>query len=240
LRALQITDAELSDVFFALETRPNRDRTFGPAVDEETLRKLVGLSSGASESNAASDTADQYADAVVAHWIEVMRSAATNSRVCRYFHVPEHVMSDLVDEMIAGASRVDLRRMVAAQIRPAIIPQARLKEAVVKPALLAANAIGAFVMWLGYASVPPEERPPRRDAPNSRVFQPSPPMDFPVLQERPSSFDSRFYGDWFNAYFAFVDDNSASIKGQRINVEQNARLGAILSTLNPSERAARA
>lgn len=240
IRALQITDTELSDVFFALETRPDRERTFGSAVNEEALRKLAGLSTGQSEGNGVLDTADQYASAVVAHWIEVMRSAATNGRVCRYFHVPDHVMSDLVDELIAGASRLDLRRQVAAQIRPAIIPQARLKEAVVKPALLAANAIGAFVMWLGYASAPPAERPARQDEPSARVFQPRPPMDFPELQEQPSSFDGRFYADWFNAYFAFVDDNAASVKGQRIDVEQNSRLGAILSTLTPSKRVAHA
>jgi hypothetical protein len=238
IRALQITDAELSDVFFVLETRPGRERTFGSAVDEDTLRKLAGLSTKPSQGAGVSDTADQYAAAVVAHWIDVMRSAATNARVCRYFHIPDNVMSDLVDELIAGASRVDLRRQVAEQIRPAIIPQARLKDAVVKPALLAANAIGAFVMWLGYASIPPDQRPARRDEPDSRVFQPRPPMDFPELQERPSSFDGRFYGDWFNAYFAFVDDNAASIKGQRINVEQNGRLGRILSTLGPSQRVA--
>ena len=179
IRALQITDAELSDVFFALETRPDRERTFGSAVDEDTLRKLAGLSTGQSQGNGASDTADQYASAVVTHWIDVMRSAATNSRVCRYFHVPDNVMSDLVDELIAGASRIDLRRQVAAQIRPAIIPQARLKEAVVKPALLAADAIGAFVMWLGYASVRPASALPGEMSPTIAFFNRARQWTFP-------------------------------------------------------------
>jgi hypothetical protein len=240
LRALQISDAELSDVFFALETKSDRVRVFGTALDADTLLETVRRPSAKSKANGTSDTADEYASAVVAHWIDAMRLVATNPRVCRYFYVPDNVMSDLVDELIAGASRLDLRRQVAAQIRPAIHSQSRLKDAVVKPALLAADAIGAFVMWLGYASVPPEERPARVDDPNKRVFQPRPPMDFPQLQERPSSFDARFYGDWFNGYLAFVGDNAASVKGQRINVEQNSRLGAILSTLSPSERVARA
>ncbi|MBV9219043.1 MAG: virulence factor SrfC-like protein [Methylobacteriaceae bacterium] len=236
IRLLQVSDAELSDVFFNLETRfdPNRVRIYGRGVDEESLRKSFGLGKAQTKGNGAVDAADRYALAAVEHWVESIRSVATNPRMCRYFMIHEDAMSQLVDELIAGAARTELRARLANEIRPAMGTHARVKDSIVKPAMLAANVVGSFVMWLGYDQLQPTARPTRKDS--AKVFQPRPPMDFPQLDERPSSFDTTFYEDWFTAFIAFVGENAGSVKGQTINVEENARLGEILKTLGTSAR----
>ncbi|MBV9705447.1 MAG: hypothetical protein JO163_22195, partial [Methylobacteriaceae bacterium] len=236
IRLLQVSDAELSDVFFNLETRfdPNRVRIYGRGVDEESLRKSFGLGKAQTKGNGAVDAADRYALAAVEHWVESIRSVATNPRMCRYFMIHEDAMSQLVDELIAGAARTELRARLANEIRPAMGTHARVKDSIVKPAMLAANVVGSFVMWLGYDQLQPTARPTRKDS--AKVFQPRPPMDFPQLEERPSSFDTTFYEDWFTAFIAFVGENAGSVKGQTINVEENARLGEILKTLGTSAR----
>ncbi len=236
MRVLQTSDIELGDVFFNLETRRGGILPIGRRIDHRKVGEELGIEADA-ETSSPGDTADLYADAAVEHWVETIRSLANNPRVCRHFHLPETTMSGLVDELIAGSVRLDLRGRVANGIRPAIRPQSRVKDAVVKPALLAADTIGAFVFWLGYDGVEPAERPAQRNNPAVRIFQPRPPMDFPELEAQPSSFDERFYSDWFNAYFDFVKGNSESVAGRSVDIVQNGRIGSILATLMEPVRA---
>ncbi len=242
IRVLQTSDIELGDVFFNLETKHGRDLPRGRGIDEQRVREdVLGPEDEEEEDelSEAADMGDHYANAAVAHWVGSIRSLANNRRVCRHFQLSETAMSNLVDELIAGSLRLDLRKRVAEQIRPAMVTQhGRLKEIVVKPALLAANAIGAFVFWLGYDEVEPAQRPSPRGKPNVKVFQPAPATDFPQLDEQPSSFDERFYSDWLAAYRDFVLKNSQNFSGRQIDVAQNGRIGAILSTLNAAGRAA--
>lgn len=255
MRSLQLSDAELADVLFNLETKQNRDRvrTYGRRIDADALRRTVGIgraneatnganstsapraSAGAGSNGAAKESGGDFADrsalAVIEHWVGSIRSIADNARMCRYFFMPEKAMTELVDELIAGAMRLDLRARLAEEIRAASGSQNRIKDAVVKPAMVSADIVGAFVMWLGYDRVATTERPNRRDDPRRQIFEPRPPMEFPHLEEKPSSFDQQFYGDWFNGFFDFVKENAGSKNGQNIDVAQNNRLGDILSSL---------
>jgi hypothetical protein len=231
MRVLQSSDIELGDVFFNLETKNGRDLPRGRRIDGGRLSESLGLDADIAISG-TSDLGDHYANAAVEHWVGSIRSLANNPRVCQHFRLTETTMSNLVDELIAGSVRLDLRKRVARGIRPTITPQARFKDRVVKSALLAADEIGAFVFWLGYDEVLPAQRPAQRATPQVRIFQEPTPVDFPQLEEQPSSFDERFYGDWFTAYFDFVSKNADSIEGRLVDIEQNNRIGAIIAALN--------
>ena len=237
IRLLQTSDIELGDVFLNLATNREKPLPTGRTIDRDRLRDLLGLESGG-QGTEIRDAADAFANAAVEHWVETIRSLANNPRVCRHFRMGEQSMSDLVDELIAGAARLDLRRRVAGTIRPSVPPHPSVKDAVVQPALLAANAIGSFVFWLGYDGVEPAKRPAQRGSAGVRVFQPPPPADVPDLKEQPSSFDERFYGDWFTAYFDFVKLNTESVAGRQIDIEQNGRIGQILVGLGRGGSAA--
>ena len=225
VKLLQTSDTELGDVFFELQTRPMPSE-----IDVTSIFKDTGIEQGDGETGAV-DKADAFASAAVGHWVETIRSLANNPRVCRHFQFEESALSALVDELIAGTTRLDLRKRVAADIRRVLSPNARVKDSVVKPALLAADRIGSFVFWLGYDAVPPAERPLQRGSGGQRIFQPRANGDVPELSEQPSSFDHRFYGDWINAYLDFVRLNSESVGGRQIDVKQNDRVGALIASL---------
>ena len=227
VRLLQTSDDELRKVFFDLQTRPMGT---GP-INIDDLMRSIGLTSQDSDATKTIDKADAFANAAIGHWVETIRLLATDGSVCGHFRFTEQAMTTLVDELIAGTMRRDLRKQIAAHIRTVLSPSARVKDSVIKPALLAGNAIGAFVFWLGYDQVPYEERPLQRGNGAIRIFQSPPSTEEPVLHEQPSNFDHRFYSDWINAYFDFVKLNSESVAGQQINLEQNDRLGSILVML---------
>ena len=226
VKLLQTSDTELGDVFFELQTRPMPSNV----IDVSGIFIETGIEQGAGEPGVV-DKADAFANAAVGHWVGTIRSLANNPRVCRHFQFEESALTALVDELIAGTMRLELRKRVAADIRRVLSPSARVKDSVVKPALLAADRIGSFVFWLGYDTVDPAERPLQRGAGGQRVFQPRPNGDVPVLNEQPSSFDHRFYGDWINAFLDFVRLNSESAGGRQIDVGQNDRVGALLGSL---------
>ena len=229
MRLLQTSDIELSDVFLNLAKRGGLPS--GRRINDQRLRHALGLQANGSAREIL-DAADAFANAAIEHWVGTIRSLANNPRVCRHFRMGEKAMSDLIDELIAGATRVDLRKRVAGRIRPNIPANPSATDAIIQPALLAADAIGSFVFWLGYDEVAPEERPTHRQGTSDRVFQPRTAADLSDLDEQPSSFDERFYGDWFTAFFDFVKLNSESVEGRQIDVEQNDRIGHILSGLN--------
>jgi hypothetical protein len=149
----------------------------------------------------------------------------------------DKAMSDLVDELIAGAARLDLRKRIATQIRPAVGAHRHVRDSVGQLSLYAANIIGAFVFWLGYDTLPGEARPARRDNAAMRIFQPATTGDVLDLGEEPARFDGRFYADWFTAYFDFVKLNSESVAGRQIDVVQNDRIGKILSGIGRAVQA---
>ncbi len=238
MRALQTSDIDLGDVFFNLATARDQQLPQGARIDTGRLGEALGIETSGEDFGAV-DIGDFLAKAALAHWVGQIRSLANNARVCEHFRVNESSMTNLVDELIAGSSRLDMRRRVADEIRPEITPHARLKEMMVKPAMLAANAIGAYVFRLGYDQIEPSQRPSRRGSADVRIFAPMPAMDFPRLEDRPSSFDERFYSDWFSAYLDFVAKNAESVAGRAINVEQNDRIGAVLKTLAVGAAASR-
>ncbi len=235
MRLLQSNDIELSDVFLNLAKRGGLPT--GRRISDQRLRDALGLES---QSNGRDilDAADAFAHAAVEHWVGTMRSLAESTRVRGHFRMTDTAMSSLVDELIAGAARLDLRARVAERIRPAVPANPSVKDAVIQPALHAADVIGAFVFWLGYDGVAPGERPARRGNGGVRVFQPRVAVDIPELDEQPSSFDERYLGDWFTAYFDFVKLNSESLAGRQIDVVQNQRIGEIIVGLGESGPAA--
>jgi hypothetical protein len=235
IRLLQSSSPALAEVFVTLVNQ--RALPTGATIDH-TIRRRLGLPLAAAAADVR-DAADAYAGAALIHWIAGIRSLTDNPRICRHFRMAEKAMSLLVDELIAGASRLDLRHSIAERIRPTLRPHRSVMDQVAAPSLLAADSIGAFVASLGYDALPAAERPLRSGGAQGHVFEMPPPADRPDLGERPAGFDRRFCADWLEAYLDFVDRNVAGA-GRRFDVQQNARLGDILIRLGHEPLVARA
>ena len=210
IRALQIPDAELHDVLGRLaEVRRHQD------VDGDD----------------APSEADAFAAATVGHWIETIRTAAGAADASRRFQLPPHVLLNLVDEMIVGASRLDLAPMIARRIETETGAETDAERRVMVAAMCAANTIGEFVMWLGFNDARSNSRPRRKGRTETPIFPPRKAVDLSRL-EADDETDERFHADWAQAFMTLVGENAANLRERDLNTEQNRRLGQLLMLLD--------
>jgi hypothetical protein len=142
------------------------------------------------------------------------------------------VAEDLISELIAGAKRVDLHGKVVQRLREARTVRRRLAESIAKPALLAAEVINTYVLWVGFDPEQPDRPGVQNGRVQRKIFEPVPPVaDLPQLSEDPQRYDRTFYEDWFVAFRGLVDANAMEQGGQLIDLEQNHRLGELLKSL---------
>ncbi len=260
LKALQVTDAELADLYYDVEMHgggvpaengePARPVVAigRPVTAQKLLEDVFGDEDPVEAEDAGDvappepgglpvDKADLFADAVLQHWISEIRAASETPRMCTYFRVSEASMSALASELISGAQRLDIRSDIAESVRRTLSFRQKIEQARAKAALLAANILNAYVNWLGFDKLPLDERPTAGRGENRRsVFSPRQGGgDSLTLPEQPTPYDEMQYVDWMTAFRRLVEDNASSRDGAAVDVEQNARLGKLVVAL---ERAA--
>ncbi len=252
LRAMQVEDAELADLYYQVETRPNgggngEDHApvpvaIGPAVDADdlladvfgdALPEVMAEETTLVPGEKARDIAARFADAVLERWMDELHAIADSVRLYHYFQMSESTMTTLVSELIAGSRRLDLRTDIAEQVRQVTSFRQKLDLAMAKPALVAANIVNAYVNWLGFERLAVEARPVAGQGPQRRpIFAPRPPvMGALSLPERQIPYDRNQYVDWMAGFVRLVEDNAASRDGQAVDVAQNARMGELLRAL---------
>ena len=253
LRAMQMDDDLLADLYYQVETRSNDsggngdDRpppTIGPTVAaDDILADVFGdqLTDVLSDDEATApppaaprDHAAAFADAVLARWMEELHALADAPRLQAYFQMSENSMATLAAELIAGAQRLDLRDDIARRVRETTSFRLKLDLAMAKPALMAANLVNDYVNYLSFDRVPLEQRPLAGQADQRRpVFSPRPTMEAGLqLPETQSPYDRMQYVDWMAAFVRLVEDNAASRDGRSIDVEQNQRIGDLVRLLD--------
>lgn len=250
LRAMQLDDATLADLFYEVEIlgtdsgangTPPKAAIGQPVTIEAMLGDVFGDDAPdmatvepPPEEDTVLDHAGQYADAVVRHWFSEMRAIAETGQLCNYFRMPEPSMSVVVSELIAGARRLALHESMAERVRDITAFRQKLDQAVGKPALVAAHIVNAYVNWLGFDGIDPSRRPTvGRGNAKRTVFAPRPLVhSAPSLPSQPTPYDQMQYVDWLAAFMRLVEDNASTVDGREIDVQQNARIGALIGALD--------
>ncbi|MEZ5669413.1 MAG: virulence factor SrfC family protein [Alphaproteobacteria bacterium] len=241
LRALQVDDEDLESVYYRVEGLESGSNghsvTVGRAADAGAMLSALGLGgSGDANGESMTDQADRFARASVELWVEKLNKLADDEAAGTYYRVPRGDMSNLIHELVTGATRLGLRRDIAGDVRDqSKYRNVKWDQMMDRVVLLAANHINTFVDYLGFEGQEEALRPAvsARDGASRPVFRGRPPVDgFPQLSETPSQFDQDYYVDWIAAFMKLVEDNFAMQGEEAIDVEQNSRLGAILERLD--------
>jgi hypothetical protein len=94
--------------------------------------------------------------------------------------------------------------------------------------------INGYVSYLGFDDVPLAQRPvvESGDGESRPVFRPRKVAhDARAIGAEPVPFGEDFIADWVFAFFRLVEDNASSQDGLQVDVEQNARIGAVVKAL---------
>ncbi len=246
LRSLQVNDHDLYDIYFSAEQQRLQEDEQNNAIvgtrfqAEELFQNIFGDAPPTNENIAANtshkDEAERFTNLVIEYWIEQMHSIAASHNAQQYFNFPERELGFLVHELALSVQRLAIAPKMAQDQRKASSYGNLTKERLIwKQVSIAANAINAFVNWLGFdpryndntqRTVIMQEKPFVIFNPPSVVQEP------PSIGENEHNYDKVWFIDWSRALvhnlYANVDfDGDATF-----NFEQNAKLTKILEQFN--------
>lgn len=240
LRAFQLPDTEFADVLANLEvwsgpSAGSGDGTAAKANGSNGTAAHAGQRGGQPQIEVEDEyddgEASRLARTAIDHWIQTLRAVACGTDAARQFQVPRSALQHLVDELIAGASRVELDRRLAKSIQQVASGEAS-PSAVAKAATCAASAIGDYVMCLGYSDMMSNSHPRRKGKSQQPIFLPRASAS---LDDVAAPVDDRqFYSDWSQAFLSMVDDNVSGLRERNVGDEENRRLGRLLRLLDVS------
>ena len=215
-----------------------------PAEDEEADDFLASLGfdgpakkaapAGGAKPASALDRPALLAREIERQWEKGLRALASDPAARNWFDLTVEDLSDLTEEMLVGARRLALRDRIAGQVRQGAAFKNMDKEALIwKQATPAALSINEFVATLAFGGVfAPEGTTVSQGGQDMRLFQPPPPIrtqDFPKLAPERVPHGPTYVRDWIAGLVKVIDDNVEFAAGAAVDLEQNDRIGAILS-----------
>lgn len=247
LHTLQVSDEALADLYFQIAAdyageAPVESAT--PATSRAPSRFLQrlglqeGNGNGAAEPasrNKGERRAERFATAAVESWIDTMRQETQNESVARRLKAEAAALSSIAGEVAQAAGRLRLRDRIVERLQSLGSVPSQPKHAMATNALMAAETINRFVSYLGTLDQPTEERPRAADDSGQErpVFTRQVAVgEIPRLPAERMPFNDQTVIDWMASYLHLVEDNAATLEGAEIDLEQNARLGQVLTSLN--------
>lgn len=254
LRALQVRDHDLYDLYFRAEQQMLREEADVPPQTvsgarvsaDDILDDLFGDAAPAMQTTSsagdpgdaphpARDEAGRFAGLMLHYWAERLHTLAADPAAQTRFHFPAREFGLFVHELTTAMARLRLRERMEDDLRHAAgygnIARDRL---VWKQVSLAADAINAFVDWLGH-DPRFQNAAARTILFGGRTFTlfspPSPVRGQPHIGEQQALYDRAWYTDWLRALMHAIIANVDFDGEHVVDTEQNNRLRDILSSL---------
>jgi len=229
VKALQVPSSELAGLFADLRPGENAAAKGPWAGGGDAQQSGAELPTDPAAERAARAAA--YAEATVRFWIASMRALALNPRRGWELGVPQAVLTSVIDELIDASERTRLVDSIAKSLGLVLLKGLEPRGEALAASVPAADAVAAFVKWLGYHDVAGEKRPRRRDKERTPVFPPRR-MSAPSLLWSPAAdADGKYHSDWCQAYVAMVADNVSALFEKRTLGEAERRLGDLMRIL---------
>lgn len=245
LRHLQVRDYDLYELCLNARQTPEQGQgtasvqVVGTRVSaDDILGDIFGNSAESApvtQDNAeeqARDMAGVFASLVMEHWIGRLRDLGASSEARGQLGLPALELDQLCHEIILAASRCHLRENLEDNLRHSMSYSNIARERLIwKQVSLAADAINAFVDWLGFD--PRFKNQSQRTilfgGKSISLFDPPPDIvGEPRIAEQEAPYDRFWYTDWLRA-LAFSITANVDFDGQQtLDPEQNNRLRDIL------------
>ena len=247
LAALMLDEVALRDVALSVASmdveKSLAAEDAGKAPKDEGLEDIFGVTSEAPAPAPAlrRDRPTLFAREALRFWIGRLRRLPQDATLLAHFELSARVVTDIADQLIIAANRLDLPARIAAAVREATdLASLRWENVVDRIVTIAAYEMNAFVAELGWAGRPPEERPGFPEGkipPDRRVFEPPPALragEMPVLGVEQEKLSLRCFVDWGVAFVRLGLDNLDHEGGRELSPALNVALGDILRQLAPA------
>ncbi len=238
--------ALLNRFLSALESRQNREEAQGLLLRECTVtdRDILGMYEELDRAfrmderlERPHDEETSLAEQVKSRWDSRLRDLAGDPSMNALFGLDTEVFSFLAEELSTGADRLRLCDSMIADFRRVASYRNTSRDNIIRQQCgMACCRINSYVNWLGFNPRIPDgpERPCGPDAKGTMRPIFTPPTGsgkLPDLGEEEVRYGDVWCSDWRIAFSTLVMDNLNFDGKQIFNLEENRRLGAILSSL---------
>lgn len=182
------------------------------------------------------DEAHFYAARIVEAWSDRMRSMAENTDSSRYYLFPKNIFLGMLDEFDLAIERLRLREQMEKRFRMISEPVDVPKDSKIrKQASYAIGMLNDFISWMGKnpAETNESQRRVQYQGKDVTVFRNKPAVEGnPVLAETYTPCVRQWFKDWLTTFYGMLMDNVSFDGGEKINLEENAKIGKIVQTVN--------
>jgi len=176
-----------------------------------------------------------FAQSVLREWISHLRHLPDDAPLMTFLGFDKAAIEALADELITAASRLDLQGQLLRAISSTEQAGSKHEQLAGRQVLTARTVLGDFIGWLGFAALPPDQRPGSQIVPGAQIFQPPPPIPadgLPPMSEQAHDYTRQYIGDWLVGMARLAEANAGHSAGLEITPEQNDALGRILQGLH--------
>ena len=173
-------------------------------------------------------------------WLESMRRFAEDPHLEHRFGMPADIAQSLVSEIAQAARRRNIGARMVEKLLQATANFAFNAQHQAAPAsIICAEVINRFVEDFDASQLPDDEKPQIVDATGTSrpAFAPrKAQFRAAELPADPVPYADLRWTDWTHALFSMFEANALDVDGTRMDIEQNMKLGGLLTTLrSPQE-----
>jgi hypothetical protein len=177
------------------------------------------------------DMAAMFAEAALEEFSDRVQAFAESTEAESWFRLDKPSAATLAAELLLAVRRLDLRGQLGAKIRADLAFVKGVNERLMRPAMLAADALGGFVTALGFDALP-EDRRPKAGREQRPIFRArAADDDTPTLGPTAEAWDAALTLDWVTGFVRLTEDNVRGTETDAVDIAANAALGKMLSTL---------
>ncbi|MBQ9406665.1 MAG: hypothetical protein IJU37_08040 [Desulfovibrio sp.] len=181
-----------------------------------------------------------YVERIMEAWSAHSHKQAENPDMASYYLFPQPVLLAMLDEFDTAIVRLDIRGKIERKFREIARYQGDEQQKNRRQASYAMGILNDFVSWLGKnpAETADAERIVDFNGRDVAVFKSRPEVEgYPDL---PAEYDNQahakqWFMDWLISFYGMIVDNVASENTGKIDLQQNAILGAILQTIKEEQ-----
>ncbi len=177
----------------------------------------------------------RFAQAVLREWINHMRSVPGEANLLTYLGLPKDVAEMLCDELITGATRLDLQDALFQVVTRTEQVGTKREKLVDRQVLAAKTVFSDYIAWLGYVNLPVADRPESRVNKGHRLFEQPQRIKagaLPQITNEPIEHTRAYMGDWLVGLAQLIVENAGHDAGREIRPDQNAELGGLIAKFN--------
>lgn len=180
----------------------------------------------------------RFARKVFQAWVAHLREIPGRQSLLQLLGLEKVVVESLTDELITAANRMALQQRLDQALLRRAQSSAKRDQLVERQVLAAQLVLRDFIAWLGYQEMPIDERPNSLAGKKDKLFLPSAPIlsgELPHLAPQPVNQAVLYLADWLSGICIVTQENAGHTVGREITMEQNERLGAVLSSFRQLE-----